>query len=302
MLWVLSRIRAFRPEDATFTERGVPGPKGTCSPASFLKAFEYQPTPEDVFVVTQMKCGTTFMQFLVYQLLTEAADNLLSARRTLYSVSPWIESRKSVSVESAPLLGVARPSRLIKTHLPRSVCPYSRAAKYIYVVRHPVSCFASWKDFISANLGVFAPSRAEFEAWFTCDDLMWWTTWPSHVAGWWAQTEVSENVLFVRFEDMKTDLSGVVLRVAAFLDLQRPAEERLQQIVKSCGFANMQAHSDCFEMHPPHLLSATDHFFVSGRVDRHLDTPREVGVRILEWCKSVTGEDVWKSLGYEALL
>ena len=60
----------------TFLYKGVPGPHGSCSEASFAKGEAYQPSPADIFVVTQMKCGTTWMQHIVYEVLRRGQGTL----------------------------------------------------------------------------------------------------------------------------------------------------------------------------------------------------------------------------------
>ena len=106
------------------------------------------------------------MQHLVYEVLHRGKGDIVERRATLYGVSPWIEALKSISMEDAPLHGEERPSRVIKTHLPTELCPYSKDAKYVYVVRQPVSCFASCVDFVATNIGTFAPPLQVVEDWF----------------------------------------------------------------------------------------------------------------------------------------
>ena len=96
-------------DNASFTYGGVAGPKGTCSEESFGRADGYDPRPEDVFVVTQMKCGTTWMQHVVYEVLNRGAGDLVDSGTALYAVSPWLEALKSVSVEDAPLKSTVSP-------------------------------------------------------------------------------------------------------------------------------------------------------------------------------------------------
>src|SRR5205814_1503930 len=115
--------------------KGVSAPTESCSLESFARAEAYQPRPEDIFVVTQMRCGTTWMQHIVFQILYRGNGDLVETGRAMYAVSPWIEGRKSVPIEQAPLLGRERPSRMIKTHLPAQLCPYGSDARYIYVAR-----------------------------------------------------------------------------------------------------------------------------------------------------------------------
>ncbi len=281
----MSRRDNFTFDQASFSVDGVAGPKGTCSAESFSAAMRYQPAAHDVFVVTQMKCGTTWMQHVVYEVLLRGRGDLVERGATLYSVSPWVEANKSVPITAAPKIGSERPSVVIKTHLPRSACPYSPAAKYVYVVRHPVSCFASCVDFIRTNIGAFAPRLDVVEDWFRSEDKMWWGTWPTHVEGWWQAAAENDNVLFVSFESMKADLGAVVDSVAEFLQMAPLDPEERSAVVEKCGFAYMKEHGEAFEMHPPHVLQTDAELFVSGKADRHKDVPDEVRSRVLQWCR-----------------
>lgn len=268
----------------SFRFEGVAGPKGTCSVESFRQAVGYGPRPGDVFVATQMKCGTTWMQHLVYQILLRGQGDLAEEGRALYALSPWLESIKSVSVADAPVVGTERPSRIVKTHFPARLCPYSPEAKYIYVARHPVSCFASCADFLAGNMGPFCPSLDVIEEWFCSSEMMWWGTWPAHVDGWWDRSQRTKNTLFVRFEDMRSDLATVARRVAAFLDMAPLSDAELDSVVTKCGFAYMQSHQSSFEMYPPHILAFDTKLFVRGTADRHRDASQGAAERIMAWC------------------
>lgn len=269
-------------KQATFRFRGVGGPHGSCSPNSFARGADYRPGSDDIIVATQMKCGTTWMQHLVYQILTRGRGDLVETGTALYAVSPWLEGLRSVSLEDAPLIGTERPSRIIKTHFPAALCPWTAQARYIYVARHPVSCFASCVDFVAGNAGVFAPPLAAVETWFR-SDLMWWGTWPDHVNGWSDLAAAHDNVLFLFFEDMKRDLAAVTRRVAEFLGVAPLTDAEVAEVTRKCGFDYMQANQASFEMHPPQLLQVGAEMFVKGTADRYQDVPDEVRARVGAW-------------------
>jgi hypothetical protein len=283
MLRLVGRFSKFSFDRASIRHADLTGPKGTCTVNSFVRGISYEAQPEDVFVVTQMKCGTTWMQHVVYEVVQCGRGDIVESGRTLYGVAPWLEAETSVPVDQAPLHGAQRPTRIIKTHLPASACPFSPLARYIYVVRHPVSCFASCADFIATNMGVMAPPLELTEQWF-CSRAMWWTPWTDHVTGWWQRSQVEPNVLFVRFEDMKRDLAGIARRVADFLGVPPLSDTELDEVVRKCSFAYMQEHRDAFEMNPPHLLQTDAEMFLRGTVDRHRDVPEPMRRRILAWC------------------
>lgn len=272
-------------------------PSGSCDVASASRADTYQPGAEDIFVATQMKCGTTWMEHIVYEVLHRGNGTLEQTGTTLYSIAPWLEGRKSIPLEESTVLGTERPSRIIKTHMPAHLCPTSADAKFIYVYRHPVSCFASCVDFIATNVGSMAPSASAYEQWFTSPDLMWWGTWTDHVKGWWERAQRDANVLVVQFEVMTKNLPGVVQRVVEFLGVAPLTEAELARVVEKCGFAYMQRHQNLFEMQPPHVLQADAKLFVRGTADRHKDVPADMRQRILSWAADEMQDSSFLSIG-----
>lgn len=266
-----------------FEFEGVAGPLNASSPEVFERAKHYEPRPEDVFVATQMRCGTTWMQQIVYEIVNRGAGDLGDSGRHLYAISPWIDAISSVSVTDAPVVG-HRPTRIIKTHLPTSLCPFGPQARYIYVARHPVSCFASIVDFNRSMVGPLLPPVDTLADWY-CSDKMYWLPWPKHVDGWWRWADTRNNVLFVHFEDMKRDLGAVLDRVADFLGCALTPGEKARVEAK-CRFDYMKAHEEVFEMAPPTMFSAASgEFMASGKEARHEDVTPAVRDRILAYCR-----------------
>ena len=273
-----------------FTQRairhgGVAGPAGACSSESFRRAAEYAPRPDDVFVVTQMRSGTTWMQHLVYQVLTRGEGDLVSEGRALNAVSPFLEADCTVSVEDAPLVGSERPRRIIKTHLPASLCPFDRRAKYIYVSRHPVDCLASCVGFVRGNLQGFAPDWPELARWFLSEDLMWWSTWVTHVGHWQRRAQREANVLLLRYEDLADDLEAATQQVAQLLEVAPLTPLETAAIVRKCRLDMMQRQAEAFEMYPPHLLQSANPFFALGGSCRGQSVPPDIAREVLEWCR-----------------
>ncbi len=285
-IWLQSRMGRLTFQRISFTEAGLAGPKGTCGPESFRRGMAWKAGAEDIFVATQMKCGTTWMLHLVYQVLRRGKGDLVETGSTLHAVCPWVEGRRTVSMEEAPLIGEPGGGRrIIKTHFPASHVPWSPEARYIYVARHPVSCYVSTRDFIRENAGPFSPPDSAVEEWFVSESAMWWGTWPAHVEGWWRRSEESSNVLFVTFEEMKRDLPGVLTRVARFLGVPPLSAEELEAAGDKCSFRYMQANQQAFEMHPPQLLGVDARLFVRGTADRHADVPEDQRRRLAAWCR-----------------
>jgi aryl sulfotransferase len=236
-----------------------------------------------VFVATQMKCGTTWMQQIVYEAVCRGKGNLGDdGHRHMYAVSPWIEAPGgAVPLADAPIVG-ERPTRIIKTHLPAQVCPHGEQARYVYVLRHPVSCFASCVDFLTTSMGPMAPDRAGMLDWF-CSERMWWGPWPDHAEGWWHRRDRG-NVLFLHYEAMKQDLAAAVKQVSDFLGLDLDAAE-LATVTEKSDYRWMKERQDWFEMHPPTVFSASGAFFNQGSADRHRDARPGEAERIAAFCR-----------------
>jgi len=281
LLAILMRKRASMP---VFEYEGVCGPPKVSSPEVFKRAKNYRPGPEDVFVATQMRCGTTWMQQLVYEIVHRGRGDLSdSGHGPLYAVCPWIDGINSVSLTDAPLIG-ERPTRVIKTHLPAKLCPYSERAKYIYVTRHPASCFASLLDYNRSLLGPLMPRVDKMADWF-CSDRMYWLPWPEHVAGWWEWAQNRENVLFVHFEEMAENFSRVLDRVEHFLSYELTASEK-QRISEKCSFQYMKDNEELFEMAPPNMFSVNGgRFLLSGNAARYNEVELALRQQILDYCR-----------------
>jgi len=283
LLAAMNRKRATMP---TFEYAGVCGPPRVSSAEIFERAAKYAPRPEDVFVVTQMRSGTTWMQQLVYQILTRGEGGFEAPGRShLYAISPWIDAVAGVSIEDAPLIGTP-PVRLIKSHLPTALCPYAAHARYIYVARHPVACFASIVDFNRALLGPLLPPLASLADWY-CSDRMYWLPWPRHVDGWWRWAEERSNVLFVHFEAMTRDFGAVRDTVAAFLGQPLTADEK-RKVDERCSFRYMREHEATFEMATPTMFSVSGRRFIVGAASgasRDANVPAEIREQILAYCR-----------------
>ncbi|HUL82192.1 MAG TPA: sulfotransferase domain-containing protein, partial [Gammaproteobacteria bacterium] len=104
--------------------------------AGFDSGQRYRPSPGDVFVCTYPKCGTTWVQYIVY-LLVHGGEPLPAGGR-MDAVFPHLEEVGSAQVRAL------REPRLIKTHLPFGRTPWHPAARYLYVVRNPFDCAVSF--------------------------------------------------------------------------------------------------------------------------------------------------------------
>ncbi len=275
----------------TMSFRHIKAPSAIASPDTFSNAVNYPAAETDIFVATFMKSGTTWMQNIVFEILHHGEGDLSdNGYKHMYALSPWLECspNASVPIERAPLLSRYK-KRLIKTHLPAELCPFNKKTKYIYVSRNPVSTFSSCASFFQMLMGPFLPERSALVNMF-CSDNMLWGSWPAHIVGWWNLAQQNDNVLFIRYEDMKKDIDGTLKNIARFLGIDLSPEE-LQKAAEKASFAYMKTHEFYFEMSPPNVFSAASdiHFMHKGST-QDTDTDKREADKIMAYCKTEMGK------------
>jgi hypothetical protein len=208
--------------------------------ALILRHF-YRPRPDDIFLVTYPKSGTTLMQMMLYQMTTRGEMDFPH----INSVVPWFESLNNFPSWQA--LDNAPSPRVFKTHLFYERVP--GGAKLIYMARDPrdvaVSAYHHQRTVMrrsgemEAFVDSFLADRMSFGSWFR------------HIESWWPHRN-DPNVLFLRYEDAIADLEGTVRRVSRFCDI--PLDEAdLPRIVERCGFEFMKRYNAKFD---PRMLTA----------------------------------------------
>jgi hypothetical protein len=199
-----------------------------------LTHFEFVPRPDDLFIVTYPRSGTTWMQMILYQLTTEGGMDFPH----IAEYCPWFER----SLRSARGFDTRPSPRLFKSHLPYARIPKG-PCKYLYVARDgkdvAVSCYHLCRRYNGYD-GTFAEfferflrGQVEFGSWF------------QHVRGWWAHRH-DPNVLFLTYEELTRDLEGCLRRISAFYGLA-VAPERLPLILERCRFSFMKEHEGQFD-------------------------------------------------------
>lgn len=177
--------------------------------AAIRSGLGYVAGPGDIFVVSYPKCGTTWLQYIVWLLVR---GRPLEPDETLAAVFPHLEESGADAVRAldAP--------RLVKTHLPLERAPYAPAARYLVIARNPFDCVVSFfhhtrgfpqhYDFAEGRLAdffaCFLAGRVDFGDYF------------DHLRSW-EPALARDNVLFLTFEDLKADTVREVRRIARFL-------------------------------------------------------------------------------------
>ena len=193
--------------------------------------------PDDVWVVTYPKCGTTWSQQIMRLIRNKG---VLDDRKVDFAV-PWSEGIERLHFKAANFSfdKVKRP-RDFSSHLPYDLIPfgppYDTPCRYIYVARNPkdvaVSCFFHNKVRYFPNLEwdafwkMYIEGRVEFGKYI--DHLL---SWLPH--------KDDENVLFLTYESMKKDLKQAVSKMATFMG-ENLSDDIIAKIADMTTFENMK--------------------------------------------------------------
>ena len=134
--------------------------------------------------------------------------------------------------------------RAFKSHFPYEMMPCGMPSttpgKYIYVARNP-------KDVVTSFFHHYYmfPFYPKYE-WDECFEKFMkgevdFGDYFDHVLGWWAHKD-DDNVLFLKYEDMKKDLPSAVDKIAKFIG-QDISKELVDEIAHKTTFANMKEDS-----------------------------------------------------------
>lgn len=202
----------------------------------FDSALRYEPHPDDVLISTYPKCGTTWMQNIVWLIVNKGEP--LGANQRMTDAIPHIEEVGKEAVEALPV------PRLIKTHLPRAMMPLHASARTIYVMRNPFDCAVSFYHHTRGFVHHYDFAQGTFDDYFDCfvTGEVDFGDYFENVLSWFVERSKT-NFLFLTYEQMSADARGTIETVGRFLgpELGAAVEDAaiLERIVAHSSFSSM---------------------------------------------------------------
>jgi Sulfotransferase domain len=206
--------------------------------------------PNDVFIASYPRSGSTWLRFLLFELVTRESAGFDQVNEVLADVGRH---------GPAPAL-VPGGGRIIKTH----EAYRTEYRKAVYLVRDPRDVALSEYAYELANRRIPAGFE-DYLALFLKGKANGYGRWHAHVDSWLDSPIARQGrLLALKFEDLRRDTPGILAQVAGFLGVQADAKA-IDGAIANNSVQRMQAKED----RSPQLPGATgeqQRFIRSGSV------------------------------------
>ncbi|KAG8230726.1 hypothetical protein J437_LFUL010827 [Ladona fulva] len=243
--------------DRLFNKKGAlieVHPGCVCIPQGYKhfgeRILDLQIRPDDVFVVSFPRTGSTWTQELVWllghDLDYEGAKLPQQIRAPLLEISAVLSNDEDIlgwvnqNGDLLDLMEQAPSPRYLKSHLMWHLLPRQIETvkpKIIYVARNPKDMCVSYYHYCCLVHRMNPDSFEEFCDLFLRGKTAMGNIW-DHIFGFWNRRH-EPNILFLKYEDMKKDFMAVIKEVARFLG-KNPSEEEIIKLEEYLSFKNMQ--------------------------------------------------------------
>lgn len=204
---------------------------GSFSEEVYRSGLQYRPEPGDVVVDTFPKCGTHWVLGI-----------LKAAYQVCRGVTPGSTFLEKLGLDA--IEKCARP-RIVFTHLPFQLVPFSDDAKYIYVIRNPKDCCVSFYHH-TKTIPAYKFQDGTFDEYFEIflDGRTDFGSYYESLRSWYSKKNES-NVLFLTYEGMHADVRGSVLKITRFVDagiadeLARD-EDKMRTVLENSSVSSMK--------------------------------------------------------------
>ena len=229
--------------------------------------------PDDVFIATYPKCGTTWTQQIVKLIINNGVETGIDADVHI----PWHEHMSMEEMDAMP------SPRFFKSHLPYQLMPgggdpANTEAKYIYVIRNPkdgaVSQYNHMKWMMPSDM--IPPWDVALKT--ITDPASEGTHYGpfyNHYLGWWTHRD-APNILILTYEEMKRNPRTAVTSIASFLGYNL-TDEVIDKIVIDTSFDKMKDNKAVNKDYGKEVLLGEGQFMRKGVIGdwRNVFTPEQ---------------------------
>ncbi len=232
------------------------------TPEKYQFSRTIQTRDSDICYTSYPKSGSTWLAYILVLIVNNG--EIPACKDTLRNSLHWVASSWTYPRSQAELEATPSP-RIFKSHMPYQMAlggdPIKNPCKYIYIARNPkdvaVSYYyfereKSWSGYYSGPwdhwLKIFMEGNVQRGSWF------------DHVLSWWQHRD-ADNILFLRYEDLKANFKQELRKIMTFLGYEQH-DDMITKIAEKTTFENMQ--KDNFSN--MHEIKEFHSFFRKGKV------------------------------------
>ncbi|KAL8489889.1 hypothetical protein ACS0TY_025685 [Phlomoides rotata] len=211
----------------------------------FRSTFEAR--DDDVFLTSSPKTGTGWLKSISLSILRKQDDDhdILTTGSPYSLVPTLVTCLEGTKPPPFDPYDAASSARLLHTHVPYSLLPTSlknSAAKIVYITRNPKDTVVSMWHFINSIISPFQdPLTLEYMVDSFCSGTSHYGPFWDHVLEYWLESKIRpEKILFLKYEELKTDTKGQVSRIAEFLGKPIGDEDEVDEIVRRCSLGRLK--------------------------------------------------------------
>ncbi|KAL2236116.1 cytosolic sulfotransferase 15 [Sesamum indicum] len=206
----------------------------------------------DIILTTMPKSGTTWLKALTFSIANRNVFSIHQSPLLSYNphtLVPFLEYTIYRDQDNPELENIPRP-RIFSTHMPFKILPDSireSECRIIYICRNPLDQFVSHYHFMLQNKIEKDAIPLELDEVFDmfCQGIQPFGPFWDHMLGYWnAHLKNPQKVLFLKYEDLKQDISSHIKKIAEFIGFPFSAEEEnqgmIEQISRLCSFENLK--------------------------------------------------------------
>lgn len=207
-----------------------------------LYFMDFEDRSDDVYVVTYAKAGTTWLQVILHNLLTNGNMDF----DHIYDVSPWPQN-EAFNGESAERINKLPSPRILKSHDKYDFYNSTSKNKFIYLYRDgkdvAVSLYFHNKNYVDANLTF----NTNFQEFFLDDSYyLNWFKFNNE----WFQNKNRFRILYISYEELITHFDNTIEKIASYLNVELTSEI-ITRINTHASFGYMKKHEEKFGKRKP---------------------------------------------------
>ncbi|KAF5279518.1 hypothetical protein FQR65_LT03340 [Abscondita terminalis] len=262
---------------------------------------------DDIWICSFPKTGTTWTQEMIWMIVNdfdfEGGQKCITERfpfldypiifdyKLVYNNNSEFNPPKQFA-KSIDYVATQKRPRLIKTHLPWNLLPkdirdLQKHPKIVYITRNPKDTCISYFHHCKLIEG-YTGNFTEFCDLFLSEKLCYTPFW-NNVFSYWEKRKLP-NLLFLKYEDLKSDLPEVIKKMGTFLSKEL-TDEQVSTLTHHLSFQNMKNnkgvnYEQFVQLHKKYKLVDCDGNFIrSGLVGQKLQLSQHLEEKFNCWIR-----------------